>query len=129
MTTWAEHVRRQQAILDAPRGATVCVCGAPGGSAHNHWTVQPARSSIPRMRVSMGTVLGFLIGWDGPITLDELAEAFGAEEYAALREMVHGAARGGYVDSHLGTYAITPRGRARAAAGQTATPRSKGRRA
>ena len=33
---WEEHVATQQAILDEPRGPAVCVCGASGGSAHDH---------------------------------------------------------------------------------------------
>lgn len=30
--------KRNAAILAEPKGPTICCCGAPGGSAHNHMT-------------------------------------------------------------------------------------------
>lgn len=129
--TWAEWMLHQARLLAVP-AVRVCSCGAPSGSAHDHNTgrVVGAAPRLPstRARVSMAMVLGFIEGWDGPITIDEIAEAFGAEEYAVLREAVHGAAKGGYLSNRLGLYSITPKGlaRARASSERLPAPRHKG---
>lgn len=46
MTTWAEHVAQQQALLDEPMGPTECSCGAPGGSAHDHNTGRVVQTAL-----------------------------------------------------------------------------------
>lgn len=120
--------KRNARILALPKRATVCCCGAPGGSEHDHMTGRVVGAPWPhevKLRASLADVLGFIDGWDGPITIEELAEAFAAEESAVLRETLIGAARGGYLSNRLGIYTITPKGRAR---GRTVALRRKRRR-